>query len=201
VNKSFLAAIPIALVSLLKSRGSKSKIEMNGGVLCANIYGYEDLINLLHFTPPETLKQIKVLFINDYHTTWLPNDIFDLENLEELYITGQPIKELPDNISDFKNLISLGAMDADLEKIPDTLFDIENLDFVKLGGNNIKELPENTWKFQGFDLFLWGNPILYPSDRKIMEWDAKGFWGTEELLKTKHSDPKARKPTSELRRF
>jgi len=194
VNKSFLAAIPIALISLLKSRGSKSSN-------MTRVNGYEELMNLLHFSDSNHLKSIRSLWIENYELEWLPNDIFYLENLEDLDITAQPIKYLPDNISDFKNFNGLFATDAKLEKIPDTLFDIENLDFVKLAGNNIKELPDNTWKFQGFDLTLYGNPILYPSDIKIMEWDRKGFEGTKHLLKTKYSDPKARKPASELRRF
>jgi len=194
MNKSFLAAIPIALVSLFKSRGSKNS-------RMTTVNGYEDLMNLLHFSNSDYLKSIRSLWIKDYEMEWLPNEIFLLENLEDLDITAQPIKYLPDNISDFKKLNGLFATDAALEKIPDTLFDIEGLDFVKLAGNNIKELPDNTWKFKGFELILYGNPILYPSDIKIMQWDEKGFEGTEDLLRTKYSDRKARKHTSELRRF
>ena len=203
MNGPFATILSVAILSIVKSRGSKSDLGIRSfnGRLEASVNGYEGLMNLLHFAGDHNLRNIKSLDIENYEMEWLPNDIFLLENLEELWIMGQPITELPDNISDFIKLNGLYATDAALEKIPDTLFDIKGLDFVKLAGNNITKLPENTWKFQGFDLVLFGNPIAYPSDVKILEWDRKGFWQTEHVLRTKYTDPKAVRNDSELRRF
>ena len=55
----------------------------------------------IHFSNSDYLKSIKSLWIENYEFEWLPSDIFLLENLEDLDITAQPIKYLPDNISDF----------------------------------------------------------------------------------------------------
>ncbi|KAK9938498.1 hypothetical protein M0R45_015231 [Rubus argutus] len=128
----------------------------------------KDCKNLVHFVGSlRGLKSLKVLNLSDCSKlNKLPNDIGHLESLQELYVNGTGLRELPSsigmverltllNLKDCKHLVSLPsslggfkslkALDlsgcSKLDKLPDELSHVDCLETLDVSGTGIRELP------------------------------------------------------------
>lgn len=88
-------------------------------------------------------EKVKVLRINSYEFSLasIPKEIFDLENLQELYLDGQKITSIPDGIGKLKNLEVLDLVDNDINEINPALCDCKKLKDLRIGGT-IQNLPD-----------------------------------------------------------
>ncbi|KAF2294300.1 hypothetical protein GH714_009025 [Hevea brasiliensis] len=74
----------------------------------------------------------------------LPENLGNLESLEELFLCGSAIKEIPDSICNLKNLVELSVETcANLLGLPANLGNLESLERLIADGTGIKELPES----------------------------------------------------------
>ncbi|KAM5549892.1 TMV resistance protein N [Rosa sericea] len=134
------------------------------------VLNLNDCKNLVHFASSVGgLKSVKVLNLSGCSkVNKLPNDTCHLECLEELYLNGTGIKELPTstevlerltvlNLKDCKNLVrlpsSVGGLKSlkylnlsgcsKLDKLPDELGHVACLEKLDVSGTGIREVPSS----------------------------------------------------------
>lgn len=109
-----------------------------------------------HFFEEEFYNTIKVI----------PEELFDLENLEGLNLLGCPIINLPSRISKLKKLSSLNLSETKIEILPEELFGLKNLEKLYISGCPIEELSPEIHRLKKLSLlFLHGTKISYiPSE-------------------------------------
>lgn len=100
----------------------------------------------------------------------LPDEIFDLPELEILYmgragypeISG-PLPPIPANIATCKTLKILHLQNCEIEEIPDAIF-TPWLEELKLGGNRLKYIPDSISRATSLRLLTaWLNELEYVS--------------------------------------
>lgn len=97
-------------------------------------------------TLPDELLQnrnLKVLRLYKNDLSELPEEIGDMQALEELYIGKNNLKSLPEGLCRLKNLKILSIQYNQLEKLPDSIGKLVNLEQLILNQNRIKRLPES----------------------------------------------------------
>lgn len=91
-------------------------------------------INLLTQFP-----RLKKLTIHNFRLKKFPILLLQFENLEELYLTGNNLEELPEELDNWNNLIYLNCMNcSNLEAIKGIP---PNLNYLAFGATAIKEIP------------------------------------------------------------
>jgi len=110
----------------------------------------------------------------------LPNGISGLQALQKLDVSANELKSLPDEITDIESLRSLNASDNPLKKVPDLEF-LRSLQEVDLSSTPLKTLD---WSFLSLEsltsVFVGGNDKLkvpHPSD--IDSWVLQRIEGRE----------------------
>jgi len=92
------------------------------------------------------LKQEKTLFLNGFRKnnklTSLPKEIWDLKQLEELFLEGNKLTSLPKEIGDLKQLKELHLRNNQLKSLPKEIGDLKQLKKLYLRGNNLASLPK-----------------------------------------------------------
>ncbi|MCY3413611.1 MAG: leucine-rich repeat domain-containing protein [Candidatus Heimdallarchaeota archaeon] len=74
----------------------------------------------------------------------IPSSVFDLDQLESLYLWNVNILFLPDYIDRIQNLKRLVISHCNLQSIPDEIVKLINLEVLKLDDNNLQSLPDLT---------------------------------------------------------
>jgi internalin A len=72
----------------------------------------------------------------------IPPEIFQLSNLQRLYLRLNQITEIPDAIAALSNLQQLSLYNNQITKIPDAIAALSNLQQLSLGANQITEIPD-----------------------------------------------------------
>ncbi|MEW5319309.1 MAG: hypothetical protein WDW38_010469 [Sanguina aurantia] len=89
------------------------------------------------------------LDLTDFRLQALPEEVWDIDGLEELSATGNCLASLPDSISRLTALKRLGLAGNLLTSLPDSIGSLAKLEGLWLHGNMITELPESIgglWK-------------------------------------------------------
>jgi len=93
--------------------------------------------------------------MNSMNLTW-----DELKNLEELYLGGNKLESLPDNIGNLTNLKKLYLGYNQLKSLPDSIGNLTNLKYLNLSKNQLKDLPESIGKLKKLQrLHLYGNQL------------------------------------------
>lgn len=104
----------------------------------------EDLKGLINYMDD---LPITVLNVGNNELTGLPAEIQKLgSTLEEIFLEGNDLKELPPEIKHLTQLQRLLAHDTQLEKLPPEIGDLVNLKVLDVGDNFITELPPELGK-------------------------------------------------------
>nr|GEZ85823.1 disease resistance protein (TIR-NBS-LRR class) family [Tanacetum cinerariifolium] len=120
---------------LPSSVGDIEKLISFGLCVCTDLKKFSDMIC--------SLRCLRKLELN-CDITEFPEDIGQLECLEELYLYSTKIKHLPDSICMLKCLKSLALNDGDLlEKLPEDLGKLECLEELCLSSTKIQHLPDS----------------------------------------------------------
>jgi len=73
----------------------------------------------------------------------IPEEVFDLTELEDLSIKNSKLKELPKEIGKLVNLNELDLFNNLIKELPEELFTLKNLQTLNLGNNQINKLSSN----------------------------------------------------------
>lgn len=85
-------------------------------------------------------EKLKMLCLIGNGLKTFPEVIFNMPNLETLYLNIRDLTEIPMNIDTLKNLKSLGLQGCRITEIPDNLYNMSNLEYLNLSGNKIGDL-------------------------------------------------------------
>jgi len=81
------------------------------------------------------------LYLTNMNLTYIPDEVFKLENLEILCLSNNRIHEIPTNIHKLKKLKMLYLDNNNITNIPMEIFNILSLEVLILSENNIHEIP------------------------------------------------------------
>lgn len=112
------------------------------------------------------LTELEKLFLLNNELTEIPNNIGQLVNLEELRLNDNKLTHLPPEIGQLKQLRSLYLSNNKLTTLPPEIGLLENLTALHLAGNQINELPKEIGGLSKLrELSLNGNQLHFlPSE-------------------------------------
>ncbi len=82
------------------------------------------------------------LDLSSLELTTLPDRLFDLTNLTELYVQNNQLTTLPDRIGDLTNLTELYVHNNQLTTLPDCIGELKNLTGLNVSYNLLTTLPD-----------------------------------------------------------
>ncbi|MFA5072347.1 MAG: leucine-rich repeat domain-containing protein [Nitrospirota bacterium] len=71
----------------------------------------------------------------------IPDELFELTNLKELYLTRNNLSGLPQKITVFQKLEKISLNRNNFSFFPERLLELPNLEFVSMSGNKINSIP------------------------------------------------------------
>ncbi|XP_021817912.1 TMV resistance protein N-like [Prunus avium] len=89
------------------------------------------------------LHKLEQLYLRGTAIKELPSSIGYLHKLEELYLNGTAIKELPSSIGYLHKLKQLYLMETAIKELPSSIGYLHKLELLYLSGTAIKELPSS----------------------------------------------------------
>lgn len=120
--------------------------------------------NHIDTLPPEIgdLHNLTVLdLMFNENLNEVPIEIYRLNNLEQLLLTNNKLKYLPEGISTLKKLTVLRLDNNHLKCLPSDIVELYNLEDLRLGGNNIELLPPGIEKLKTLKvLSVYHNPLV-----------------------------------------
>ncbi len=124
----------------------------------------------LTYLPEElfALDQLEVLDLYDNALTEIPSAIAQLTNLEKLMASQNQLTTLPESLATLKNLKTVKFDSNQLGHIPEVIFSLENLEDLSLENNGIEFLSPDIQKLSELRLIdLRENPVWnIPQGRK-----------------------------------
>ncbi len=75
--------------------------------------------------------------------TQIPDEVFDLNHLRVLRLSGNQLTNLPDSITKLSNLIALYLSSNQLTNLPDSITKLSNLTWLNLSNNQLNNLPNS----------------------------------------------------------
>jgi internalin A len=126
--------------------------------------------------------------------TELPEELFDLVNLESLNLEGCPIIRLPSGISKLKSLSSLNLSNNKIDSLPEELFMLENLKELHIDNTLIESIPPAISKLKKLSTLYFHRTKILIIPKEVFELKKLTYIGlcTKEI-------PQAIKNLSELR--
>ena len=114
------------------------------------------------------LPQFRTLYIVNCALDTLPPIFDELTNLGEIYLDGNPIKDIPENTfpRNYSSMFQLTIKNGLLSKIPATFSRLTKLMNIFLMNNKITSIDDSDFHGMGelYNLYLSGNPISNISD-------------------------------------
>jgi Leucine-rich repeat (LRR) protein len=102
---------------------------------------------------------MKIINLSDKNLSEFPTDVFENDDLEELYLDGNYIREIPEKICELKNLKILSAKSNFISKIPNNMHKLKNLKYLFLTANEIKFLPSCIGRLEKLHISYSNNDI------------------------------------------
>ena len=124
--------------------GNNAQIWEDGRLveLCVQNYGNTTIYNIpFSFTQLTELRKLRFENNNINNLSSLEN-IFSLNNIEELYLHDNNITELPDNIGGSTSLKKIAIYNNSISLIPQSIGDLENLEIPEIGNNQLTAVPD-----------------------------------------------------------
>lgn len=126
------------------------------GMNCPNVTKIS-FLRVSHIPPVGlgNLKKTRKLLIRECPISKIPDDIYELENLEELTISDTNIMQISEKISKLKNLKVLKiSNNKNLQYLPESIVELEDLEELRINGCDIRRLPTNIYKLPKLKTFI-----------------------------------------------
>ena len=151
------------------------------------------------------LKNLKLVGLHSVQFSEFPMVIFNLTNLETLYISGKSvlnIKELPDLFHNLPKLKNFGFSNAMLSTLPKSFATLSNLEDVSFNNNQFKDLPEAVAvnKKPNYIRFT-DNPLQWKpffESLKKVKWRGLFFLNDTKLTKQQYQTVQKMLPTTDV---
>jgi Leucine-rich repeat (LRR) protein len=85
--------------------------------------------------------EVYKLSLSDQKIKTVPEELFQLKNLQVLNLNGCKLKVLPETLGDLANLEMLSLFDNKLRTLPVNIRKLRHLEVLYLGGNKLTEIP------------------------------------------------------------
>jgi hypothetical protein len=106
----------------------------------------------------------------------VPDSLAQLDQLEELDLSGNAIQQLPTSLSDLQNLRALRLAGNQIEQFPTTAMTMGNLQELVLRDNRIQAVPAAIGNMGNLrELHVDGNPIVNRPDQVMQQRISQGF--------------------------
>lgn len=108
----------------------------------------------------------QIEWCNDvYSLEWIwwssvPSEIWNLVNLDELYLNDNGITEISTSVANLINLSTLSLWWNNLSTLPDELWGLTNLTYLWLNNNAFSEIPSSIWNLTNLDQLYIDNNNL-----------------------------------------
>ncbi len=112
--------------------------------------------------PPEVfeLEQLESLNLSGNHIATIPQDITKLSNFAGLYLRNNQLTTLPESITKLSNLTELDLRNNQLTPLPESISKLSNLTELYLSYNRLTTLPESISKLSNLtELYLRNNKL------------------------------------------
>ncbi len=107
------------------------------------------------------LSSLENLNLSDNLFKELPNWIGELKSLRVLKIAKSNLKKLPEGIESLQNLIKLNIQGNQLESLPNSIGNLKSLRILELYKNNLRALPESIGNLRKLEtLALYENKLI-----------------------------------------
>ena len=111
------------------------------------------------------LEKLEKLSVGYNQLKSLPPDLKKLDRLRELNVSGNPITELPGEVTDLRLLESLIVTNTKLATLPKNIDKLQNLKVLELRGNQLSSLPDKLSGLKNLEVLnLAGNKITSVPD-------------------------------------
>lgn len=109
-----------------------------------------------------SLKNLKELHLNNNELIYeLPKTVYELEQLEYLYIYNSNFKKLSSSICKLENLSTLYLADNKIEELPKEITCLPKLRVLMLNNNKLKSIPSDLFEMKSIEkIDLSGNNYL-----------------------------------------
>jgi|694.fasta_scaffold16559_12 GTPase SAR1 family protein len=106
------------------------------------------------------LDWLEQLYLSSNQLSELPDSITRLQNLSILNLSYNQLSKLPDSISLLQNLSRLDLANNQLSGLPDSIGNLENLSRLYLSSNQLSELPDSIGNLENLStLYLSSNQL------------------------------------------
>ncbi|MBI9016129.1 MAG: leucine-rich repeat domain-containing protein [Phycisphaerae bacterium] len=129
------------------------------------------------------LYELKELYISCNPLLSLPLEIGNLTALRSCFITYNDLIALPPEIGQLSNLEELSFTGNSLNYLPAEIGELSNLEFLYLDDNNLTSLPEEIRQLTNLRILDLSNNKLTILPRWITEMDMNIRWGTGFVVK------------------
>lgn len=108
------------------------------------------------------LKNLTYLNLKDNNLRSIPEELFKIESLKELILSGNLIEVISDSIRKLENLNNLDLSYNSISELPLAIFEMKNLIKLSLMGNKIKNLSDSIENLNSLkELYLGYNKLNY----------------------------------------
>jgi small GTP-binding protein len=114
--------------------------------------------------------------------TQIPDEVFELEKLEILNLSGNALTSIPESITKLQNLTLLGLSDNGLTTFPESIAKLQNLTLLDLDRNGLTTVPNSITKLQNLtSLSLSNNSLTTVPDSitKLQNLTSLGLWNNQ----------------------
>ncbi|MEM1171150.1 MAG: leucine-rich repeat domain-containing protein, partial [Cyanobacteria bacterium P01_H01_bin.35] len=115
------------------------------------------------------LEQLEVLNLSGNKLTSLPESISKLSNLTRLDLSENQLTSLPESISKLSNLTSLDLSSNQLTSLPESISKLSNLTRLDLSENQLTSLPESISKLSNLTRLDLRNNLLISLPESISQ--------------------------------
>jgi len=128
------------------------------------------------------LEQLEVLKLSGNQLTSIPESITKLSNLTRLYLSSNQLTNIPEFITKLSNLTVLSLSNNPLKNIPESISKLSNLTELYLSHNQLKSIPESISKLSNLtELYLSHNQLksIPESLTKLSNLTGLSLWGNQ----------------------
>jgi len=139
-------------------------------------------------------SKVKKISLENNKLTTLPQNLNNLQDLEELNLKGNDLSGLPESIGELKNLKNLDLYKNNLMVLPLSIINLKNIEKMNLGWNSLENLPDEILAWLSEFTFDMYNPTV---KKQINEYKKRMSLVSKKENDSKEVDDESKKEETE----